>query len=204
MRVRLSRLLLSLPLSIGLLWIFVTVTPVCGWWAKHLSGRWTDGRGDILIVPGAETVDRMIGISSYWRSVYAVRYWRRGGFREIVITGGGESGSAISELMRDFLVSQKVPAEVIRIETRSTSTHENAEFTRALLADTPGRKVLLTSDFHMFRALRAFQKAGLDVEPCPIPDAQKSAVHWMYRWDTFQRLTVETAKIGYYWIKGWI
>ena len=41
----------------------------------------------------------------------------------------------------------------------------------------------MTSDYHMYRALRAFRKAGLDVQPRPIPDGRKRYSSWYKRWE---------------------
>jgi uncharacterized SAM-binding protein YcdF (DUF218 family) len=106
--------------------------------------------------------------------------------------------------MQEFLVCQGVPAQAILLEPDSRSTRENALFTRRLLGDAPGRKVLLTSDYHTFRAYRAFRKAGLTVLPRPFPDVLKRANAWQSRWPIFLGLATETLKIGYYWARGWI
>lgn len=173
----------------------VTATPVGSWYARTLAGPWNDPDGDILILLGAETpTDGYIGASTYWRSVYGVRAWREGHFRTIVVCGG----SGIAESMREFLVFEHVPADKIVLENRSRSTRENALFAAALLKNTPGRKVLLTSDFHMYRSLRAFKKAGIEVEPRPISDALKLGNAWTQRWQVFVELMTETAKIAAY------
>ncbi len=106
--------------------------------------------------------------------------------------------------LRDFLVYAGVPKEDIVIEDTSLTTRENALACASLLKNEPGPYVLLTSDFHMFRALRAFRKAGISIEPRPIPDAGKRAVTFYLRWSAFIDLTAETAKIGYYRMRGWI
>jgi uncharacterized SAM-binding protein YcdF (DUF218 family) len=176
-------------------------TPLTDWWAARMAGSWTDPKGEVLIVLGADVIsDRMIGESSYWRSVYAVRAWREDRFREIVISGV----ETVSDPMREFIVSQGVPASAVRTESRSRSTRENALYTTELLRSTPGRKVLLTSDYHMFRAVRAFRKAGTDPLPRPIPDARKRSASWTSRWSAFLDLCSETAKIAYYAGRGWI
>lgn len=186
--------------GLGLLFVVVTVTPVLGWWSSALAGPWTEARGDVLIVLGSEAqTDGIIGESSYWRTVYAIRAWRQGGFREIVV-----SGAMAAEPMREFMVNSGVPAGSIRVETHAGSTRENAVFVTKMLADTPGRKVLLTSDYHMFRAFRAFRKAGLNAEPRPFPDAGKRVQRWDRRWGVFVGLVLETGKVGYYWVRGWI
>ncbi len=191
--------------AIGFLYVLATVTPIDRWWLRCLTGPWNDPKGEVLVVLGSDAVRDVIGWSSYWRSVYAVRAWREGGFREVVVSGGSIHGDVpIAERMRDFLVSQGIPASSIRVENQSHSTRENALKSKAILDVMPGRKILLTSDFHMFRAYRVFRKAGIAVEPRPLPDAAKHISAWQHRWPVFLDLCVETAKIGYYFVRGWI
>jgi uncharacterized SAM-binding protein YcdF (DUF218 family) len=106
--------------------------------------------------------------------------------------------------MRDFLVSSGVPEEVIYLEDRSRSTRENALYTKDLIQDWPGKKVLLSSDQHMFRAVRVFRKIGLDVTPRPVPDTVKGARSPLSRWVHSWSLEIETVKIAYYAARGWI
>ena len=186
--------------AIGLLLLVVTFTPLEAWYAGKLSERWLDGGGEVLIALGGGTIDSTtLDSGSYWRAIYTRLAWERGGFRENVVAGEG-----VAPLMRDFLVTHGVPAAVILVENASRNTHENAVNVARLLAGVPGRKVLVTSDYHMFRARRAFEKAGLHVIPDPFPDALKGYNHWQNRWGIFLNLCLETTKIGYYRMKGWI
>lgn len=186
--------------AIGLLLLIVTLLPVANWWTRALAGPWEDPKGEVLIVLAGDGNRDMIGESSYWRAVYAVWIWREGGWKEMIISGG--AGTAAS--MRDFVVSQGVPFEAVRVEGRSASTRENALFTAELLASDPRSKVLLTSDYHMLRAVRAFRKAGLDVRTRPIPDSAKRANDYTLRWSVFLRLAMETVKICGYAVRGWL
>jgi len=199
------RFIVSVLAAIGFLFVLVTFTPINFWWANYLAGPWNDPVGDVLVVPGADAIDDTIGFSSYLRSVYAVLVWKQGGFRTIVVCGGGSAGQpVIAELMRDFIVSQGVPMAAVRVETESHSTHENALDSKALLDQLTGKKVLLTSDYHMFRAYRAFRKVGIDVQPRPFPDAIKRSTSRANRWPVFLGLCTETTKIVYYFVRGWI
>ena len=187
--------------GLGLAAVLVTVTPLIKWYAGILSGPWYEPGGDVLILFGADNPDSgFIGPATYWRSVYAARAWREGGFRAIVVSGGG----GIAESIGQFLEFQRIPADKILLETRSESTRENALFTAARVKEMPGRRVLLTSDFHMYRSVRALQKAGVEVTPRPIPYARKRANNWMDRWPLALELGIETAKIAGYWARGWI
>ncbi len=197
---RLARGAVRCLAALGLLMLLTTFTPLDAWYAGTLSGNWVDGGGDVLIALGAGTLDdTKLDMGSYWRAVYAGLAWERGGFREVVVAGRGAA-----PLMRDFLIGRGVPAAAIRVEDQSVSTRENALFVARMLAGVSGRKVLVTSDYHMFRARRAFEKAGLRVVPDPFPDAIKGSNHLQNRWGIFLNLGVETAKIGYYWMRGWI
>ena len=64
--------------------------------------------------------------------------------------------------------------------------------------------MLLTGDYHMYRAWRAYRKAGLDVAPRPFPHVIKIASCRTCRWQLFVALCRETALIGYYRARGWI
>ncbi len=191
--------------GLGLCLAVVTLLPIDRLWLQATSGPWNDPKGDILVVLGGDSLPDMIGLSSYWRSVYAARIWREGGFSQIVVSGGQAGvGAVIAEQMREFLVFRGVPASVVLLETQSRSTRENAVYAAKLLSGMPGRKVLLTSDYHMFRAYRAFRKAGVQIEPRPFPDAAKRIEGWRHRWDVFLELSTEGAKSIYYYGRGWI
>jgi len=184
----------------------VTLTPVDRWWARQLAGEWNDPKGDTLIVLGGSALeDGTMGLNSYWRAVYAARAFPEG-FQRIVISGGAQPGSsAVASGMRDFLMAKGIPSSAITVETDSHNTRENAVNVSKLLAAQSGVHVLMTSDLHMFRARRAFKKAGLAVLPRPFPDAIKRYSSCVScRWDVFLELNLESAKILYYFMRGWI
>ena len=191
--------------AIGLLLCLVTLIPgLLLVWTRALSGPYRDPMGDVLIVLGADQLDtHSIGVTSYWRATYAALLWRGGKFRRLLICGGPPQ-SPVSELMKEFVVAEGVPAADVQTETVSDSTRENAIAAARLLKDAPGVKVLLSSDYHMYRASRVFAKAGLEVTPAYFPDAGKRLLHWRDRWAVFLDLCQETAKVAWYRLHGWI
>jgi len=64
--------------------------------------------------------------------------------------------------MRDELVLRGIPAAQILMETKGLNTHEEAVNVRTLLGDAALREpvVIVTSEFHMRRALLCFRKQG--------------------------------------------
>lgn len=96
--------------------------------------------------------------------------YRKGKIKKILISGG--SGFIVkddreSKLAKDFLVEYcNIPAEDVMIETESKNTRQNALESAKILNETPYRDLLLiTSAYHMPRALGCFKKAGLNVTP---------------------------------------
>ena len=98
-----------------------------------------------------------------------------------------------------------MPADRIELEEKAASTRENALFTAAMLRGWQGPPpVLLTSDYHMFRARKCFEKAGIAVAPRPVPDAIKRSSEWYNRPTILAIEIVEVSKIAGYRLRGWI
>ncbi len=183
---------------IGLITVLAITTPIVSWWARAYAGPIERPRGDVLILLSAAG-DNMGGISysSYWRAREAIFAWQTGGFKKIVVSGGGPG-------IRNYLIAEGVPPEVIVAEWRSRSTRENGIETARLIQGMSGKKVLLTSDFHMYRALHVFRKLGIEVTPMAVPDVLHSTEHWNGRFSAFETMSVESVKIVYYALRGWI
>jgi uncharacterized SAM-binding protein YcdF (DUF218 family) len=185
---------------IGLLFLLLTFTPFVYWYATVLSRPWNTPRGDILVVlSGTDPNSAVVGITTYWRCFQAMVYYREHPYREIVVTGKNSAPG-----MRDFFIFNGVPADRIQIEDQATNTYENAKFTAALLKNTSGNVVLVTSDYHAFRARRAFRKAGLNVSASGVPDITKRSSEYFARTQLFATEMRETAAIVYYRCRGWI
>lgn len=194
------RWLLYTTSLLGSLLLAVTFLPILPLWIHLLTGPWTDSGGDIMIVLGGDfTAGHILGLSSYWRSVYAVYEWRAGHFQQIVVSGG----LGVAESMRDFMVAQGVPASAIRLETRSQTTRDQALNVTNMLRSASGAKVLLTSDYHSLRAYRAFHQSGLDTISRPVPDAGKRVGALTARWNIAIELLQETIKLMWYRAHGW-
>jgi uncharacterized SAM-binding protein YcdF (DUF218 family) len=99
----------------------------------------------------------------------------------IVLSGGSGAinpGNRMPEakLAQRLLESLGVPPGRITTEDRSRTTYENALLTADILkSNSNERWLLVTSAWHMPRAMGCFQNAGLVVEPWPV-DYRASAV----------------------------
>ena len=81
-----------------------------------------------------------------------------------------EKGISGATVAKQFFSEQGIPANRLILESKSRNTTENALLTYALLRPEPGQTwVLVTSAFHMPRAMRSFQRAGwTGVIPYPV------------------------------------
>ncbi len=86
----------------------------------------------------------------------------------VVFTGGsgalrnlGTYGGTQAGIAEDLLLSLGLSRDRLTLETRSRNTAENASLTHALIAPEAGERwILVTSAFHMPRAMRSFKRAG--------------------------------------------
>jgi len=90
----------------------------------------------------------------------------------IVVSGGTGAvflrGEADADTAPDLLGALGVEAGRLVLENRSRNTYENAQFTAALVPQKAGEVwLLVTSAFHMPRAMGLFRKAGFAVLPWP-------------------------------------
>lgn len=201
---RIGRLLLRYAYHVlawcGVLFAVILATPIVAWWAHaYAEGALDQPRGDVLIVLAAAADDAQgISYSSYWRARMAARAWHGGGFKTILLSGGGGPG------MEDFLIAEGVPRSAIVADWSAGSTRQNALDVQRMIVNYPGTKILLTSDFHMYRALRVFRKLGLQVTPMAVPDVLHESENWYGRIPGFQTMCAESVKIAYYKLRGWI
>ena len=80
-----------------------------------------------------------------------------------IVSGGQGPNEPCSEAdgMADYLESRGIAAERIMREDRSLNTQQNIQNSMAFLDAESDRVGIVTNDFHIFRATRIAQKAGI-------------------------------------------
>lgn len=90
---------------------------------------------------------------------------------KIIFSGGTDPstpGPSEASIVKKYFVSFGIAPERILIEERSQTTAENARFTADLLHPVPSaRWLLVTSAYHMPRAMGVFRKVGFNVLAFP-------------------------------------
>jgi uncharacterized SAM-binding protein YcdF (DUF218 family) len=100
------------------------------------------------------------------RLMQALQLYKRGKVRKLLIDGGSGSiyGSNVEgPHIKKYLLDIGIPDSDIMLEPRSRNTRENATFAKRLLDSVApnGRYLLITSVYHMRRAVGCFNKAGI-------------------------------------------
>ncbi|MEV6571522.1 YdcF family protein [Streptomyces sp. NPDC051577] len=100
----------------------------------------------------------------------------RGGPAPLLLPSGGKGSNekvAEARAMADWLIAEGVPAEHVVLEDRSRTTEENLAFSRTIMeqAKADYRCVVVTNNFHAFRAAMMARKAGVNGQVLGSPTA---------------------------------
>jgi len=111
-----------------------------------------------------EAAERLTVVADLARRYPAARIVFSGGTGALLADEPSEAPFALRQLE-----SFGIARERILIEDRSRNTVENAVFSKRLVQPKPGERwLLVTSAYHLPRAVGVFRKAGFAVEPYPV------------------------------------
>lgn len=117
----------------------------------------TSSSGDVIVILGSgiesEALSRLMCGHRLWKRLHV----------PLMLTGSGEKGKE-----KGLLIELGIPENEIIEECRSKDTSENARYTKQII-EKRGFKapILVTSTYHMKRAVFLFEKQGMKVEPFP-------------------------------------
>lgn len=150
----------------GLIWVgvlvfVVTELLVCSkFHAKAKPGA------DYVVILGAQW--KTYGPSDVLRRRLdaAVTYLKANPDTKVIVSGGQGSNERISEAegMAGYLQAAGIDAGRILLEDKSTNTTENMVFSAKLFDVKKSRTVIVTNNFHMYRALKLAKKQGYNAE----------------------------------------
>jgi uncharacterized SAM-binding protein YcdF (DUF218 family) len=124
------------------------------------GAAWKDAHVPLTSQVGETTVSRLLE---------AIRLFHLTPGAKVVITGGpletdGED-IPVSRIVGDLAISMGIPEERMTLESDSTNTYENALEIKKILGEKPF--ILVTSAYHLPRAMAVFQNLGLSPIPAP-------------------------------------
>ena len=173
----------KLCFDIAFLLFFLAIFPVGDWLLTPLENRFPPIRPDhvdgIILLGGderpylSEMRGQPVAYSSARRYIEFAALARNYPNAKLVFSGGSgliapEAKMKDAEVAKEALASIGVPTEKMIFEDTSRNTHENALKTTALIHPGPKEKwLLVTSAWHMPRAIACFKKEGWDIYPAP-------------------------------------
>jgi uncharacterized SAM-binding protein YcdF (DUF218 family) len=154
-------------------------------------------------LPSQDTYERL------QHGVWLFKHWRP---LPILVCGGTFDGhQPFSVTMRRILVeSEGIPSDMVWVESRSRSTHENALYGSEVLREHGVTRVALVVEANsMLRASKSFQKEGITVIPEPIRFARlnREVTDFFPSWSAIALNGETVHELGgllWYRLRGWI
>jgi uncharacterized SAM-binding protein YcdF (DUF218 family) len=133
----------------------------------------------VWTVPGQsalnDAAERMTAVLPLLRKHPHLRVLFTGGEGELFANGPSEAQRA-----RMFFESQGIAPNQVLYESASTTTYENAIFSKRVEGVNAGEPwLLLTSAWHMPRSIAAFRGAGWNVTACPVDFRSGITTPWL-------------------------
>lgn len=134
---------------------------------------------DVIVVLGAAAYRGRPSPVFKARLDHALALYRRGLAPRILTTGGsgGDPVHTEGEVGRAYLVRHEVPSEAILVEPEGESTVHSLAAAAEIMRRMDMRTCIVVSDdYHIFRAKRILQAQGFRVYGSPRPAPQRSPV----------------------------
>lgn len=124
---------------------------------------------DYLIILGARVKGTEPSLALQYRIDAAADYLKKNPETIAIASGGQGSGEEISEAaaIKNSLLEAGIQEERILLEDKSTDTVENIKFSKKLISNDFETGLLVTNDFHLYRAKSIAKDHGLEVEGLP-------------------------------------
>ncbi len=171
-------------LSLVVLYIGVTFAQV---WSA--SQREDTSTASAIIVMGAAQWNGVPSPVLKGRLDHALQLYRDGDAPIIVVTGGKQTGDAVTQGYSGFtyLRAQGVPESAIRVEIAGTNSFEELSASSAIVRDAGGSTsvIIVTDPYHALRVASIADELGLDAHVAPT-DASS----------TFQEMFRETIAVA--------
>ncbi|MFF2286815.1 YdcF family protein [Peribacillus butanolivorans] len=122
-----------------------------------------------LIVLGARVKGTVPSLSLQYRIDKAADYLKANKNTIAIVSGGKGPGEDISEAqaMQQELINQGIEEARIIMEDKSTTTIENIAYSKDLIPNPTATGLIVTNDFHIYRAVEMAKSVGLDMTGIP-------------------------------------
>ncbi len=189
-------------------YVIVFHTNLIWWMASPLKLSAPPTKADAIVVfAGGVGESGRAGGGAQERLRQAIDLYKGGYAPYLVFSSGYVYSFREAESMRALAIDQGVPASVIVLEERATNTYQNVRFTNDILRDHRWRRILLVSSpYHMRRAVLVWRKQAPDLEvvPTPVPQSQFYDHTRGASLEQVRGILQEYLAIFGYWRRGWL
>lgn len=161
----------------------------------------------IVVFGGGVGESGQAGGGQQERLKQAIDLYNAGYADRIVLSSGFVYSFKEAESMRSVAIAQGIPADRIELEPRARNTFENVSLVKEILDRGRWKTILLVSSpYHMRRAMMVWEKNAPDiaVTPTPPPSAQFYEHTRGATLDQIRGILWEYVAIGYYWWRGYL
>ncbi|MGE3622427.1 MAG: YdcF family protein [Bdellovibrionales bacterium] len=216
-----------LTFDIAFLMFFIAIFPVGDWLLRPLENRFhavTPEKVDGIVVIGSDESPTLTeirsqpvareGASRYLKFAALARQYPNA---KLVYAGGSPIVAPVpgkltnADVAREAMESIGLPVDRITFEGKSRNTYENAVNAAAIVHPRPDEKwLLVTTAFHMPRAMGCFRKAGWNVYAAPSNYTTTGALNSDLNFDFAGHLGEMNAAVREYygllayWLMGYI
>ncbi len=130
---------------------------------KHMNEK-ADSGADYVVVLGAQVRGTKITKSLKTRLDAAYQYACHNKNAKVIVSGGQGEGEDLSEAlaMCQYLTEKGLDSKRILMEDKSVSTKENLTFSKELIEKEDAKIVIVTNNFHVYRATLLAKKLGYE------------------------------------------
>lgn len=153
---------------VGIIFILAAVTYGC---MLHAASGSADSGANVIVL-GCKVNGERPSLSLLYRMDAALDYLEENPESLCVVTGSQGKDEVVTEasVMYSWFVDQGIEPERMIADEEAKDTQENLEFSKKLLEQHSAgnsKVVVVTNDFHMYRALRIAKSLGMDAEGLP-------------------------------------
>jgi uncharacterized SAM-binding protein YcdF (DUF218 family)/glycosyltransferase involved in cell wall biosynthesis len=198
----------SLAAALLIAYLVIFQTPLVWLAAEPLKVTDAPRKADAIVVfAGGVGESGQAGGGYQERVKQAVDLYRQGYAPRMIFSSGFVFAFQEAEVMKSLAVANGVPERAILLEKQAANTRDNVVLSDRILQAQGWRSILLVSSpYHMRRALLVWRRAAPDVEvtPTPVPQSQFYAHQRGASLAQIRGLVQEYAAIAVYWWRGWL
>lgn len=199
-------LTITVGLTVGYLSLFHS--PLIWWLAEPLRMSESARPADIIVVfAGGVGESGKAGEGYQERVKEAVNLYREGNAGQILLVSGYTYIFKEGKMMKSLATSEGIPNSSILLEEQAATTFEYVTAVNKILQQRGWRSILLVSSpYHMRRAVWTWRKVAPEVTVIPVPVSQNQfyAHKGGASLEQIRGIIHEYLGLAYYWIRHWI